>query len=80
MNNKIIEIQNVLFEQLKRLDSDEIMSNFGEKEIARSNSISNTSLTYLKAVNVNIKIKEISEKSGISYEKVNKELGVANEK
>ena len=77
-NNKLIDIQEMLMSQMKRLNDDETMKNDGENEIKRCNALSNNALTYLKAVNVNIKIREIAEKEAKLVENINKELGLSN--
>ena len=62
MGNKIIDIQEIVFKQLKRLDDDKLMEESGAEEIARSNVISNNAQTFIKSVNTQIKIMEMAER------------------
>lgn len=42
MNNKIIRVQEIIFDQLNRLSDEKIMkSGYGKREIERANVISN---------------------------------------
>lgn len=59
MNFENIErIQDTLMLELDRLNQDNVDS----LEVARSNAISNTALTYIKAENLKIRIEETKEK------------------
>ena len=78
-DNKIIDVQEVVFRQLKRLDDDELMEKNGTKEIARSNVISNNAQTFIKGVYLNLKIMEYAKRSERKVKSLMKELGVSNE-
>ena len=42
MNNKLVRAQEIIFNQLERLDNDDIMkSGYGKREIEKSTAISN---------------------------------------
>lgn len=79
MNNKIIKLQEILMKEIERLDDDKTMEIKGANEVARSNAITNSVNTYLKAVNVNIRVKEIADKTQVTKDGLNKELGITNE-
>lgn len=77
--NNIITIQEMLMREMKRLDDKEIMSANANNEIARSNALSNSALTYIKTVNLNIRIMEIADKNETTASIVRKELGLIDE-
>lgn len=76
MNNKIIEVQEIVFNQLKRLDNDKLMKEMGAEEIARSNVISNNAQTFIKATNINLKIMEFAQRQNRQVKAITKELGL----
>lgn len=80
MNNQIIEFQEMLFRQAQRLDDDNTMATEGKEEIARANSLTNTSIAYIKAVNTQMSIMNSAQRLGKEDKALMKELGVTNEK
>lgn len=80
MDNKIIEIQDTIFKQIKRLDDNIIMNNNGRDEIARANAISNASTSFIKSINVQLAIFNIAARLEKSPEILAKELGLCEEK
>lgn len=72
---KLKEIQDMLMREMERLDKESI----DPVEISRSNALSQTATSYLKSVNVAIRIREIAEKTNTTVEKLNVELGINNE-
>ena len=80
MNNQIIDFQEMLFRQAKRLDNDTLMATDGKDEIARANSLTNTSIAYIKAVNTQMSIMNSAQRLGKEETALMKELGVTNEK
>lgn len=76
MNNKIIEVQEIVFNQLKRLDDNKTMEEMGAEEIARSNVISNNAQTFIKSVNLNLKIMEFAQRQNRQVKAITKELGL----
>ena len=48
----------------------------GASEIARSNALTNTALTYIKTINVHLRISEMAEKTGTVSSSIKKELGL----
>lgn len=79
MNNKIIEIQEMLMREMKRLDCDDLMKENGNNEIARSNALSNSATTYIKAINTSLRIIDTAEKNNQTQESLTKELGLSDE-
>lgn len=74
--NKLIDIQEVVFNQLKRLDDDELMEYKSKEEIERANVISNNAQTYIKAVNIDLKIMEYANKTDLKVKYLYNELGL----
>ena len=75
-NNSILTIQEMLMREMKRLDDNELMKKDGANEIARSNALSHQATTYLKSVNLSIRIMEVADKNQQTRETVQKELGL----
>lgn len=76
MNNKLIEMQEMLMNQMKRLDDDKLMAVSGRGEVLRGNALNQNATTFLKSVNVGMRIIEMSNKYEIQEAKLSKELGV----
>jgi len=72
MNNKLIIIQEMLIGELKRLNEENIDKN----EISRSNAMSSTAMTYIKTINLGLRIKEVANKNQMSVNSLKKELGI----
>lgn len=79
-NNKLIKIQEMLMREMDRLDNDDLMGKYGKEEVARSNALSQSACTFLKSVNVSLRIMEQSEKSGQTLNQLNNNLGITDEK
>lgn len=79
MNNNLIKIQEMLMRQMERLDDNNLMNISGKEEVARGNTLSQNANTFLKSVNVGIRVIELAEKTGIKKEQLSNELGI-NEK
>lgn len=79
MNNKILKIQEMLLNQMKRLDDEEIMKNNSKREIMRSGALSQSASAYVKAVNISLKIKELSKNNSKVEDLLKRELGIINE-
>ena len=77
--NKIIDIQEVVYRQLLRLDDNKTMEERGAEEIARSNVISNNAQTFIKSVSLNLKIMEMAERQGHQVRKLTHDLGLTDE-
>ena len=80
MKSNLIKMQEMLLRQMERLDDNEIMENNAQTEISRGNALSQSACTFLKSVNVGLRIIEVSKKYETQTDKLSKELGVTNEK
>lgn len=78
MENRLIKIQNILFNQMKRLDDNELMEN-SQKEIQRSGALSQSAGAYIKSVQTQLKVKEMTRKNPASEKQMLIEIGVLNE-
>lgn len=76
MENKLIELQEILFKNIKNLDKEH--ENVAT-EIARNNTLSNSVTTFIKAVNLNLRIKEVAYKNEQTVESLKNELGLNHE-
>ena len=77
--NKIITIQEMLMKEMNRLDDNDYMAKYGKDEVLRSNALTNNATTFIKAINVQLRIKEVAEKSKVTQGSLEKELGVQQE-
>ena len=76
MDNKIIKIQKMLYDEMNKLSDDEIMKTFAKREVSRSQALTQSARAYIKAVNIQLKIKEMSKMNPKYEETLKKELGV----
>ena len=76
MNNNLIKIQEMLLRQMERLDDDILMEEKGRDEVARGNALSQSAVTFLKSVNVGIRVIEMAERTGTLKNELTKELGI----
>lgn len=79
MNNKLNKIQDMLVRQMERLDNNKLMENNSQSEISRANALSQNAVTFLKSVNVGLRIIEVSKKYETNANKLSFELGVTDE-
>lgn len=79
MNNKIIKIQEMLYEEMKKLSDDENIKTYAKREVSRSQALTQSAGTFIKAVNTQLRIKELTKKNPAYEETLLKELGVVNE-
>ncbi len=78
--NKLLKAQDMLYNQMKRLDDDTLMNNGnGKREIMRSGALSQSVCAYIKAVNTNIKIREMVKNNPDGQVTLLEELGVISE-
>lgn len=81
MNNNLIKMQEMLFRQMERLDNlDQAIGTNRAEEISRANALSQSAVTYLKSVNVGLRIIEVSKKYETKADTLSKKLGVYDEK
>lgn len=79
MDNKIIKIQEMLFEEMNKLSDDEIIKTYAKREVSRSQALTQSAGAYIKAVNTQLKIKEMAKMNPKYEETLKKELGVTYE-
>lgn len=72
MNNKLLIIQEMLMEEMKRLSEKDV----DKEEISRSNALSNTAITYIKSINLGLRIKETAQRNQITTKSLKEELGL----
>jgi hypothetical protein len=75
MNNRLIKIQEMLFNQMERLDNNDLMEKgLGKREIQRSGALSQSAASYIKSVQTQLKIMEMTK--GRSQDDLLEQLGV----
>ena len=80
MKNKIIEVQDVLFQEMKRLNNkDFITDENSKKELERSTAIYNQTTNFIKAINTNIAIRNLARWEETKYDVLIEELGLSDE-
>lgn len=83
MNNKIIEVQEMLFEEIKRLSKDNMVDLEKSKETTlefqRSNNLYNISTAFVKTLNTNLSIRQIAKREGTRCEVLMHDLGLTDE-
>ena len=80
MTNNLIKIQEMLMRQMERLDDDLLMAENGRDEVARGNALSQSAVTFLKSINVGIRVIEMAERMGTQRKELTYELGIDDEK
>lgn len=80
MNNKILRIQEMLMDEMERITSEDITKGTLKREIERSNALSTSAGTLIKAVNISLRVKELAMKNQQTVNSLNNELGITNEK
>jgi hypothetical protein len=78
-NNKIITIQEMLMREMQRLDDSDYMAKAGKDEVLRSNALTNNATAFIKAVNVQLRIKEVAQTNEVTQQSLSKELGINEE-
>lgn len=80
MNNKLLDTQEAIYRQIKRLDDDKLMASSGKDEIFRANALTNASTSFIKTINIQLSILNTASKMNKSSKELNKELGICEEK
>ena len=75
-NNRMIEIQEIVYRQLQRLDDEKIMQERCAEEIARSNVVSNNAQTFIKSINMQLRVLEFAKKQQMSVKDLSKKIGL----
>ena len=80
MKNKIIDVQDVLFQEMKRLNNKDFFTDENsKKELERSTAIYNQTTNFIKAINTNITIRNLARWEETKYDVLIKELGLSDE-
>ena len=74
--NELQRIQKYLLNQMGRLDSDKIMKKEGNKEIQRSGALSQSASSYVKSVQTQMRVLDLSGKYNVDMEDMNKFLNI----
>lgn len=80
MNNNLIKIQEMLMRQMERLDDDTLMQKHNKEEVSRGNTLCQSAVTFLKSINIGLRVIEISDKININKKELTNQLGIENEK
>ena len=83
MNNKIIDVQEMLFKEMKRLDDDKMIdfvnNKTAQQEFARATALYNMSTGFIKTLNSNLTIMNLAKRNEQKYEDLMQQLGLQNE-
>lgn len=74
--NELKKVQRILINQMGRLDDEQIMKERGKREIQRSGALSQSASSYIKSVQTQIKVLELSGKYNVNMEDMNEFLGI----
>jgi len=74
--NKILKIQEMLFDEMNKLSDDELMKAFAKREVSRSQALTQSAGAYIKAINTQLKIKELVNNSSSKEKALLESLGV----
>jgi len=81
MNNKIMKIQEMLYDEMNKLSDDELMKTYAKREVSRSQALTQSAGAYIKAINTQLKIKELVNNNHKKEQSLLESLGVVeNEK
>ena len=75
-NNELQRIQRILLNQMERLDDEEIMKERSKKEIMRSGALSQSASTFVKSVQTQMRVLDLSGKFNVEINDMNKFLGI----
>ncbi len=75
-DNELKKVQKILLNQMNRLDDEKTMEHNSKREIMRSGAISQSACAYVKSVQTQIKILDLSSKYSSNVADVNKFLGI----
>lgn len=80
MNNKIIEVQEMLFKEMKRLDDDKMLdftnNKASQQEFTRATALYNMSTGFIKSLNANLTIMNLAKRNEQKYEDLMDKLGL----
>jgi hypothetical protein len=78
--NDLKKYQKILLNQAERLDDNEIMKDRGKREIARSGALSQNAISFIKSIQTQLKIVEVSSKYNVEPDTMNDYLGIKSDK
>lgn len=78
-DNDLKRYQKILLNQAERLDDEDVMKERGKREIARSGALSQNASAFVKSVQVQMKILEMSGKYNTEVNDINQYLGIKSE-
>jgi hypothetical protein len=78
--NELKKVQKILLNQMDRLDDEEIMKERGKREIMRSGAISQSSMSFIKSIQTQLRILEMSGKYNVEVNDMNNYLGIKSDK
>lgn len=78
-DNELKKIQKILLNQMERLDDEEVMKERGKREIMRSGAISQSSVSFIKSVQTQMRILEMSGKYNVEVNDMNNYLGIKSD-
>lgn len=78
-NNELKKIQKILLNQMERLDNEEVMKERGKREIMRSGAISQSSISFIKSIQTQLRILEMSGKYNVEVNDMNNYLGIKSD-
>ena len=79
-NTELKKIQKILLNQMERLDNNEIMKEQGKREIMRSGAISQSSISFIKSIQTQLRVLEMSGKYNVEVNDMNEYLGIKSDK
>lgn len=74
--NKLVDMQDILFQTLDRLNDDENIKENPDVEIKRCNAIAKVSSTVINSVKTNMAIMQLADKYDTTTESLNETLGL----
>lgn len=79
-NNKLTLINEVLFQELERLNNDSYMNDEFDKKLKRSAALQKAALTMVRISETNIKVLDAAERNATTVERMNDFLGLNSPK
>lgn len=75
-NNKLTVINEILFQELERLNNDAYMDENFEQKIKRSSALQKTALSVVRIAETNIKLLDAADRHNTTIERMNDFLGL----
>ena len=79
VNNKLVDIQKIIFKQIERIDNDNIIEEKGQDEFARAKALATATKSYLDVVNTQLAIMNTSAKVEETFDDLVDIMGIKNE-